>query len=162
MPSGADRSVLERIVVDPPALPRSPFASASWEPRFVVEHYEPAAMADAMGLWLLCAGEHRLDHAPRIRHVFRGDAVLYVAHPSSDPGHWPLEWATLPEPLGLAALRRYALDWLKEARYPDMPSFDGGEAAGFCVFWAHYRCEEVPSGVYGPLVVLPKWFEIHK
>jgi hypothetical protein len=141
--------------------PRSPFASPSWEPRFVVEHYHPEAMAAAIRLWLLCASWLPAPD-PRVSYVARQDTVLHVAHPADRHRSSSLEWSALPEPLDLAGLVPVVLDWLRQALYPPKPWFDGGERAGFCVFWGHYGCEEVAPAVQGSLVVLPKWFEIHK
>jgi hypothetical protein len=136
--------------------PHSPFASQSWEPRFVVEHYNEAALHSAIELWasMWHIGFATLDST--VRHVTMRPDCLLVEHPNArDHAGEPL-----PEPVALRELTPWIMAWLHTATYPDQPWFDGGEQKGFCVFWAHYQCAE--SGAYGSLVVIPKWFELHK
>ena len=137
---------------------RSPFASASWEPRFVVEHYTQAALQSAVTLWSECrTGLKSPDGL--VRYATRHSDHLLVEHP--DAWH-PGQLQALPEPIPIASLAGWITTWwLATAKYPEEPWFDGGEARGFCAFWAHYACQEI-KGSSGALVVLPKWFEFHK
>ena len=140
--------------------PASPFASPSWEPRFAVEHYSEAALQSAVALWGQCIGtNHKPGSDELVRYATRHPDHLLVEH----PGSWhPGALDALPEPIPLASLAGWIRSWwLSTATYPAEPNFDGSEARGFCVFWAHYNCEEV-KGSAGALVVLPKWIEIHK
>lgn len=69
----------------------------------------------------------------------------------------------LPAPVPLDELSAWILAWLRTAQYPEQPNFDGAEAAGFRVFWAHFGSAECESyAAYGSLVVMPAWIEIHK
>lgn len=135
--------------------PRSPFSSMSWEPRFVVEHYEDEPLRHAVELWRLSNPGWHPDAL--IRYVSREPTCLQIAHPDDHGGP---EWTTLDTPVVAADVPGLVRAWLKTAAYPKEPWFDGGEARGYCVYWAYFRSEE--GGDYRSLVVLPKWFEIHK
>lgn len=143
----------------PPPPPRSPFASESWEPRFVVEHFDDRALRAAIDLWMFSSyGRQR---APGLTHVAcRGDYLL-VAHPDLGPGRQD-PWEVLEPPIEIDALAAWIRTWLTTATYPKRPNFDGDEGQGFCVFWCHYQCAELARRSMGPLVVMPKWIEIHK
>lgn len=143
--------------------PRPPITSASWEPRFAIEHYVGDALRNAIELWWLSDLGVRFVPDDPIRHVARSDSWLCIGHPAKrDP--FPRElWEALPEPVEQRDLPAWIAAWLRtDAKYPERPWFDGGEARGFSVFWGHYGCEEIEDHGYGALVVLPKWFEIHK
>jgi hypothetical protein len=138
--------------------PRSPFASSSWEPRFVVEHYDDESLGHAVELWRRCS-LHFPAGAP-IRYVAREPTCLQVAHPGSSFPVPRAPWEELEQPVVVADVPALVRAWLETATYPDAPSFDGAEAKGYCVYWAYFLSEE--AGRYRSLVVLPKWFEIHK
>lgn len=140
----------------------SPFRSESWEPRFVVEHYRNEALSLGIALWRSSAAIEFGATTHPVRFVAQSESVLRIAYPASDREHHH-GWKRLDTPLPLDQLDTWIVDWLKTATYPDTPWFDGGEARGFCMFWAHFGCEEnAPFHTHGELVVLPKWFEIHK
>ena len=136
---------------------RSPFASHSWEPRFVIEHYDADSVRHAVELWRLC--NTWFPPTAQIRYVAREPTRLQIAHPdASRPFHAP--WTALEQPITAADVPPLVHAWLKTATYPEAPWFDGGEARGYCVYWAYYGSED--EAAYRSLVVLPKWFEIHK
>jgi hypothetical protein len=143
-----------------PSRPRSPFASESWEPRFVVEHHDERALRAAIDLWMFSSCGRR--RAPGLfAHVARHGDCLLIAHPdlgldSQDP------WEVMTPPIEINALAAWIGMWLTTATYPKRPRFDGDEIQGFCVFWCHYQCVELVRRSMGPLVVMPKWFEIHQ
>lgn len=142
--------------------PRPPITSHSWEPRFAIEHYDPAALRNAVELWWLCDLGMRFVPDDPVTHVARGPNWLLVGHPR-DRDPFPRDfWERLAQPVDQPDLPKWIDAWLETATYPDKPWFDGGEAKGFSVYWGHYDCTEVHHVAYGALVVLPKWFEIHK
>lgn len=139
-------------------VPRSPFASESWEPRFVVEHYDVGALAHAVELWRVC--NFAFGAAARIRYVAREPTWMQVAHPDA---HLPLvrpPWVELEQPVVAADVAGLVQRWLDTATYPEQPWFDGVEAKGYCAYWAYFGSRDF--GSYRSLVVIPKWFEIHK
>lgn len=136
---------------------RSPFSSPSWEPRFVVEHHDDEPLRHAVELWRLC--NTWFPPGALIRYVAREPTRLQIAHPDSSRP-WDAPWTTLDQPIVAAEVPALVHQWLKTATYPEQPWFEGGEARGYCVYWAYYDSED--EAAYRPLVVLPKWFEIHK
>lgn len=143
--------------------PRSPFASTSFEPRFVVSHGDERALGPAIELWLLSAAvEHGAPAERAVRHVMRRDDHLCIAYPRTTSVERWRGWETLDPPVALADLPRWIAAWLRTANYPKQPWFDGGERKGFTVFWAHYGCEEAPHVDGGALIVMTEWLEIHK
>lgn len=143
-----------------PPPPRSPFASESWEPRFVIEHHDARALRAAIELWMISL--YGIRRPPGVvTHVARHSSYLLVGHPSQRPGHEDL-WEELAPPIEVGALAAWIGTWLTTATYPKRPRFDGDEQQGFCVFWRHYLCAELERGSMGQLVVMPKWIELHK
>lgn len=143
---------------------RSPFASHSWEPRFVIEHYRESALRAALELWRNCGGDSGWSMQGVVTQVSRSPEAFVIARPGAQ---FVSKFSPLSEPLELQALPAWIGSWLHgpfdepgEALLPPEPSFDGHGARRFCVFWSHFRCEEADA--YGSLVVLPKWIEIHK
>ncbi|CAN5909916.1 hypothetical protein BH11MYX3_BH11MYX3_42290 [soil metagenome] len=134
---------------------RFPFASASWEPRFAIEHHLEPAIEAAVKLWCLCAKEFRFGADDLVTHWTPAVDHLLIARPGDTVGH-----QALPAPVAVRALAPRISAWLATAMYPELPHLDD-EAPGFCIYWSHYRCEEA-GAAYGDLVVLPKWIEIHK
>jgi hypothetical protein len=142
-------------VTDHPS--RSPYSSHSWEPRFVVEHHAAEPLRHAVELWRLC-NSWFLPSA-QIHYVAREPTRLQIAHPDSSR-HMSAPWSALEQPIVAADVPALVLAWLETATYPEEPWFDGGEARGYCVYWAYYGSDD--AAAYRSLVVLPKWFEIHK
>ena len=134
------------------------FASHSWEPRFVVEHYDFKVLQAAIELWTTYSHDGRGD----IRRVARYDNCLLIGHPGRNHGDHREPWETLVEPIAIASLALWIRTWLDTATYPKMPWFDGDEGAGFTIFGNYYQCVELPRGHDSALIVVPKWIEIHK
>jgi len=135
----------------------SPLVSPSWEPRFVVEHHDAEPLRHAVELWRLC--NTWFPPGAPIRYVAREPTRLQIAHP--DSSHLPAPpWTTLESPIVAADVPALVHAWLQTAAYPEAPWFDGGEARGYCVYWAYFGSDD--PAAYRSLVVLPKWFEIHK
>lgn len=137
---------------------KSLFATHSWEPRFVVEHYDTKVLQAAIDLWTTYSYNGRGD----IKRVARYDNCLLIGHPGRDDDNPGEPWETLGEPIAIASLAEWIRTWLDTATYPKMPSFDGCEGAGFTIFGNYYRCVEVPRGHDSAVIVVPKWIEIHK
>jgi hypothetical protein len=140
--------------------PRSPFASSSWEPRFVIEHFDNASLGHAVELWRRCSElELSFPADASIRYVAREPACLRVAHPHAHAST-RAPWTALERPIVAADVPALVRTWLETATYPEEPWFDGGEARGYCVYWSYFGSEDGDDG--RALVVIPKWFEIHK
>lgn len=139
---------------------RSPFAEASFEPRFVVEHYVSEAVRAAVELWWLCSSAEYGAGWRATSWLFRGADRFQARHPRAGRPYSE-GWEELAEPMTTEQLTEAILSWRDGATYPEQPNFDGSEAKGFTLFWAHYGyLGQRDSG--GGLIVLPKWIEIHK
>ena len=137
--------------------PQSPFSTSSWEPRFVVEHYDDQSLHHAVELWRSCSSpEFRFPADALIRSIKCEPTWLRLGHPRDSSSAWD----ALPAPVVAASVPSLVRDWLETATYPATPSFDGAAAKGYSVFGTYFGS---PRGSFGgSLVVLPKWFEIHK
>ena len=113
-------------------------------------------MRIAVELWQTCQPQFPYQRWTAITHVQRSPDHLFVNHPE----YRNHRYEPLPAPLRLPELPSWIMSWLRTAQYPERPNFDGSEAAGFRVFWAHFGSAE--SDAYGALVVMPAWIEIHK
>jgi len=137
--------------------PQSPFSTSSWEPRFVVEHYDDESLHHAVELWRTCSTpEFRFPADALIRLIKREPTCLRLGHPQASSSHWD----SLSAPIGAASVPSLVRDWLETATYPARPWFDGAEAKGYSVFWTYFGSTR--GAFSGSLVVLPKWFEIPK
>lgn len=96
-----------------------------------------------------------------IRYISRRHDILLAAHPASNSSP-QAGWEDLRQPLQPEALAEVIVAWLDTAEYPAEPWFDGSAANGFSMFWGYYGHEGLPPGGHGALIVVPKWFEIHK
>jgi len=135
---------------------RSPYRFPSYEPRFVIEDYNPAALHHAIALWK----NHDWRHDDSVTHVARyPDTLLMTRGDHPGPFH---PWEKLPVPLAPADIVPFITSWLATAEVDEPePNFDGSEAKGFSAFWGYFRGEEADN-IYGSFVVKTKWFEIHK
>ena len=134
---------------------RSPFRFDSYEPRFVIEHYDPRLLAHAIALWVSCDY-----HGGPVTHAARSPTTLLLTR-GDHPGPFH-PWEKLPRPLAMDEVAPYIASWLKTATVEEPePNFDGSEAKGYSAFWGYWRGEELEHG-YGCFIVQTKWFEIHK
>lgn len=139
------------------------FARPSWERRFALDLQDvsPATMATALRLHVQCSHvQWAWQEGAAVFHGFRvrPDSVAVAAVMVGFP-HALREASPWFAGVTLEAAAEALSGWLaREAVYPKRPWFDGGEGRGFQAWHVPY----LEPGLYGYMVVEPKWFEVHK
>jgi len=151
---------------DPDCPPlKTPFAQASWEPRFAID--APSCELKLLQLGLQCCLATDLFCHSYSDQLFIGFAISPVRFAVASPRY------DVPRPLSdkpafkEASLEDAALfikGWLEnDAVYPTRPWFDGGELRGFQMFHIPYSDGyEDFNPAFGYSIVEPKWLELHK
>jgi hypothetical protein len=157
---------------------KSPLSRKSFEPRFAIESYEYRALELGIELYVLTTGfpmtfieydagnwnpdswKSRMD-AVRFTRYSDATSALLLGPAGTGPGNDGLDPIEIEGGASPEIVAAFSWKWLRQvAKYPKRPWFEGDEQPGFAMFNVPWL--QPPSEQYGRLVIVPKWFEIHK